>query len=204
LEAAIFVPHALRAQLALELGEGQHHVQRQPAHRGGGVEVLGDRDESHAVLFKDLDQLGEVHQGAGQAVDLVDHDAVDLAGLDVGQQALQGGPLQGTAGEAAVVVTVGHQDRALAALAGHVGLAGVPLGVEGVERHIEALVGRLARIEESLHLESWAKKNFTQEIRSKKRKLARLKQLRQEHAAVYYQLNPEFDRRRRFQQESNG
>ena len=39
-------------------------------------------------------------------VDLVDHDDVDQPGLDVGQQALQRRPLQGAAGEAAVVVAV--------------------------------------------------------------------------------------------------
>lgn len=58
--------------------------------------------------------------------------------------------------------------------------------------------------EECVHLRAWAKKNFAQEIKTKKRKLVGLKQLREEHAAVYYQLNPEFDRRRKFQQESNG
>ena len=65
-----------------------------------------------------------------QPVDLVDDDDVDPAGLDVGQQPLQRRPLQGAAGEAAVVVAVGHQHPALGALAGDVGLAGVALGVE--------------------------------------------------------------------------
>ena len=58
--------------------------------------------------------------------------------------------------------------------------------------------------EECVHLHAWAKKEFAQEIRTKARRLAKLKQLREVHAAVYYQLSPEFDRRRRFQQESNG
>jgi hypothetical protein len=57
--------------------------------------------------------------------------------------------------------------------------------------------------EECVHLHAWAKREFAQEIRTKARKLAKLKQLREVHAAVYYQLNPEFDRRRRFQQESD-
>jgi hypothetical protein len=57
-------------------------------------------------------------------------------------------------------------------------------------------------MEESLHLHSWAKSEFAKEIRSGSRVLAKLKRLREVHAAVYYRLNPEFDRRRRFQQES--
>ena len=39
------VPDALAGDLALELGEGQQHIERQPTHRGGGVERLGDGDE---------------------------------------------------------------------------------------------------------------------------------------------------------------
>ena len=52
--------------------------------RGGGVELLGDRDEGDAAGVEHLDDLGEVGQRPGQAVDLVDHDDVDLAGADVG------------------------------------------------------------------------------------------------------------------------
>src|SRR6202030_3978999 len=33
-----FVADALSSDLPLELGEGEQHIQRQPAHRGGGVE----------------------------------------------------------------------------------------------------------------------------------------------------------------------
>jgi hypothetical protein len=72
-----------------------------------------------------------------------------------------------------------------------------------LEERSEKKICKESLAEECVHLRAWAKKNFAQEIRTKKRKLAGLKQLREEHAAVYYQLNPEFDRRRRFQQESN-
>ncbi len=54
--------------------------------------------------IEDLDQLGEVEQRAGQPVDLVDHDDVDLAGCDVGEQPLQGRALQRAAREAAIVI----------------------------------------------------------------------------------------------------
>ena len=57
--------------------------------------------------------------------------------------------------------------------------------------------------EECLHLHGWAKSKFAKEIRSRSRVLAKLKWLREVHAAVYYQLNPEFDRLGRFRQESD-
>ena len=91
------------------------------------------------VAVEHLDQLGEVHQRAAEAVDLVDDDDVDPAGLDVGEQPLQGRALQGAAGEAAVVVAVADQHPALGLLAGDIGLAGLALGVEAVELHARAL-----------------------------------------------------------------
>ena len=85
------VAHPLADHLALELGKGQQHVEGQPAHAGGGVERLGDRDEGHPMLVEQFDQLGEVGERAGQPVDLVDHDDVDLAGPDVGRRLCRAG-----------------------------------------------------------------------------------------------------------------
>ena len=59
---------------------------------------------------KSLDQLEEIQQRAGKPVDLVDDHDVDLAGLDVGQEPLEGRALQRAAGEAAIVVAVGDLD----------------------------------------------------------------------------------------------
>ena len=73
------VPDALGGDLALELGKRQQHIERQPSHRGGRVELLGDRYERYAVLVEQLDELGEVGQRAGQAIDLVDDNDVDLS-----------------------------------------------------------------------------------------------------------------------------
>jgi len=33
--------------LPLEMGEREQDIEREPAHRGGGVELLGDRDERY-------------------------------------------------------------------------------------------------------------------------------------------------------------
>jgi hypothetical protein len=62
------VAGALRDDLALELCEGQQHVQNQPPHRRGGVELLSDRDERDVLALEGLHQLGEVEQAAGESV----------------------------------------------------------------------------------------------------------------------------------------
>ena len=77
------VADALAGDLAFELGEGQQDVERQAAHRGRGVERLGDGDERHPMLVKHLQQPRKVHQRARQAVDLVDHHHVDHPVLDI-------------------------------------------------------------------------------------------------------------------------
>ena len=46
-----------------------------------------------------VDDLGEVGERAGEAVDLVDDDDLNLAGLDVRQQPLQGRALHRAAGK---------------------------------------------------------------------------------------------------------
>jgi hypothetical protein len=101
------VADALAGDLTLELGEGQQDVQGQPPHRGGGVEGLGHRHERGALGVEDLDDLGEVGQRPGQAVDLIDHHGVDPPRRHVRQQPAQRGPFDVAAREAAVVIEVG-------------------------------------------------------------------------------------------------
>src|ERR1700730_5495716 len=43
----------------LELGEGQKNIQGQPSHAGGGVELLGDRNERDAAAVKDITSLAK-------------------------------------------------------------------------------------------------------------------------------------------------
>ena len=57
--------------------------------------------------------------------------------------------------------------------------------------------------EESTILHGWARRTFRKEIAAKERKLPGLKRLREVHADTYYRLNPEFDRSKRFRQQSN-
>jgi hypothetical protein len=94
--------------------------------------------------------LAKSIRAPGQPVDLVDHHHVDQPALDVRQQAAQCRPLQGAAGDAAVVVAVGHQHPALGALAGDIGLARLALGVEGVELHVEPQQPIRPRVQASL------------------------------------------------------
>jgi len=65
----------------------QQHIQRQSSHRGGGVELRGDRHERGPLSIERLDDAGEVRQGARQPVDLVDNDPP----ANIGQQSLQRG-----------------------------------------------------------------------------------------------------------------
>ena len=99
------------------------------------------------MLVEKFDELGEVGERPGQAVDLVDDDDVDLLGPNLLEQRLQGRALQRGAGEAAIVEAVRDQAPALMRLALDIGLAGFALGVEGVEGEIEIMLGRFARID---------------------------------------------------------
>ena len=46
--------------------------------------LLRDRDERYVMAIEQLHELGEVSQRAGQPVDLVNDDHIDLSGFHVG------------------------------------------------------------------------------------------------------------------------
>ncbi|KRH78602.1 hypothetical protein FERRO_15930 [Ferrovum sp. JA12] len=145
------VADALAGDLALELCEGQQDVQHQPPHRRGGVELLGDRHERHAIALEHLDHLGEVREAARQAVDLVDDDHIDLAGLDVGHQSSQRWAFHVAAREGRIIVVVCHRNPSLGALAGDVGMPRITLCVDRVVFLVQPLVGGLARVDRAAH-----------------------------------------------------
>src|SRR5439155_19145260 len=66
-------------------------------------------------------------------------------------QALQRRAFQRTTGEAAIVVLITYRHPALGPLAGDIGSAGLSLGVERVELHVEALLAGFARIDRTAH-----------------------------------------------------
>ena len=149
------VADPLADDLPLELGKRQQHVEGQPTHAGGGIEGLRDRHERDGMLVEQLHQLGEIGQRAGQAVDLVDDDDVDLAVADIVQQPLQRRPVQGGAGQAAIVIPGPDQPPALVGLTLDIGLAGLPLGIEGVEFQVEIMLGGFARVDGAAEKLSW-------------------------------------------------
>ena len=99
------------------------------------------------MLVEQLDELGKVCQRAGQPVDLVDHDHVDLAGPYVTKKLLQGWAVGIAAGKSPVIVFASDQGPAGMRLAADIGLRGIVLGIERVEVLFEAMLGGLARID---------------------------------------------------------
>jgi hypothetical protein len=51
---------------------------------GGGVELVGDRDEGDAVAVEDVNQLGKIRERSRQPIDLVHDDHVNPVRLNVG------------------------------------------------------------------------------------------------------------------------
>jgi hypothetical protein len=88
-----------------------------------------------------LDELGEVGQRSGEAIDLIDDDHVDPFGLHLQEELLQCGTLYRSTGKAAVVIAGSNQRPTLMGLALDVGFGSFPLGVEGVELLLQPRVG---------------------------------------------------------------
>src|ERR1700730_7764002 len=84
---------------------------------------------------------------ACQLVDLLHDDNADPASPDVGEQALQCGPLHVAAREPAIIVTGLAQYPALVALTADVGLAGLALRLERVELLFEPCLGGFAGVD---------------------------------------------------------
>ena len=141
------VSDPLAGDLAFELREGQEDVQGQPAHGRGGVELLGHGYEGRPSGVEGLDDLGEVGQAAGEAIDFVNHDGVDLLGRNVFEQLFERGPVHVSARVAAVVVASGNDSPALVALTQDESLAGFPLRIEGVEGLLQTFLTGLPRID---------------------------------------------------------
>src|SRR3989440_6559244 len=141
------VADAFTGDLALELGKGQQHVERQAPHRARRVELLRHRNERHTLCVEELDQPGKIGERAGQPVDLVDDHDVDPAGPDIADQILQRRSLYITAREPAIVIAGFGQYPALAALAADEGLAGFALRRERVEFLLQPFLGGFAGVD---------------------------------------------------------
>src|SRR5208337_352960 len=127
------IADALAGHFALKLGEREQHIEREAAHRGSGIELLGDGHERDTVAIEDFDHLREVRERTGQAVDFIDHDHIDELVTNVGQQALQSRTFHAAAREAAIIIGGLDQSPALARLTLDERLAGFALRMQRVE-----------------------------------------------------------------------
>jgi len=104
-------------------------------------EVLGDRHQGDAPAPQQCPYGDVVFHVAGEAVDLVDHDCVDIGVLgDAGEHLLQLRPVGGAGGLAAVGVLVDE----VPALVPDVADAGLALGGDGEALLALAMLGLLA------------------------------------------------------------
>ena len=99
------------------------------------------------MTLEDFDDLREVGEAPGQAVDFVDHHHVDALALDIRQEPLEGWPFHVSAGERGIVVVVADGDPAFGSLAHDVRLSRIPLGVDRVVLLLQALVDRLPGVD---------------------------------------------------------
>lgn len=78
-------------QSPLELGQGRHHVEHQPAAGTCGVNGLIERDEARASLFDQAQHVDQVRQRPPQAVEPPDHK--HDTGSEPGQRLVEPRPL---------------------------------------------------------------------------------------------------------------
>ena len=136
-----FVADALGSDFPLELGKGQKHVERQPAHRSRRVELLGDRDERHAMCIEQFDQFGKVGQRSRQAIDLVDDNYVNLPGADIVEQSLQVRAIGRPTRVSAVIIARPDRSPAGMGLTFYISRGRLVLGIKRVEILVESLLG---------------------------------------------------------------
>ena len=104
------------------------------------------------MLVEDLGQFGEVGERAGQAIDLVDDDDVELASPHQVHQLLKAWTVHVAAGEATVVEAIGEQLPAFMGLRANIGLACLALGLERVKILFEAVLGGFAGVDGTAEL----------------------------------------------------
>src|SRR5207237_1907731 len=99
--------------LAVERGKREQNVQREPTEGSAGIELLRDRDKAHAALRKQGQETSKIEQRTAQSIHLVDHNAIDFAGLDISEQLLQCWPVQASSAEPTIVVAISQHVPAI-------------------------------------------------------------------------------------------
>ena len=85
---------ALHNRVLRIMRKREQDIEREPAHRRAGVEILRHRHETHATLVEERQQTREVEQRPAQPVYLVHHHAIDPVSFNVGEQLLESGPFE--------------------------------------------------------------------------------------------------------------
>jgi hypothetical protein len=147
LRSGDFVPNPFSRHFSFKLCKRKENVEGEPTHGGGGVELLGYRDERHSSGIKGLNNLCKIRQAASETIYLVYDDDVDLVGLDVLQQTLQCRSLHRSAGVSTVIVASGQYSPAFMPLAEDEGLAGFSLCIERVEGLFEIFFRGLSSVD---------------------------------------------------------
>lgn len=141
------VSHPLGYEFALELRERKQDIEDHPAHTVGCIECLRDRNECDISAIEDLDQANEIGQTTCQPINLVNHNDINLASLDVLHEPSESRPLEPAARMAAIVVRSRQFDPALVLLAPNIGAADLARRDEGVNVVLEELIRAFASID---------------------------------------------------------
>nr|WP_240746764.1 hypothetical protein [Cryptosporangium phraense] len=120
------VDDPINDHLAFELGEDPEHLDEHSARWSGRVEGLGGRSEGDAGGGELVQEPDQVADSAAESVDAVDEQDVELAGLGVGDRALEVAAVEGSA--RAVVGVFGDDGPAVLRRG-----VGVELGVLGFD-----------------------------------------------------------------------
>jgi hypothetical protein len=99
------------------------------------------------MQVKQFDEFGKIGKRAGQPVDFVDDNNIDLADSDFYKQLLQGRALERRPGKRPIVKPAVNEPPAFMRLALYIGFASLPLRMERVELKIKIMLGRLSRVD---------------------------------------------------------
>lgn len=146
---------ALGVDLPLVLREVHEDARRGASAARLHLDELRGGDDSHVVLPELVYEAPEVALVAADAVELVDHDHVDLAGANGVHHLLELRAVRGPAGEPAVGVDAPREPPAFTRVAFDVRLAGVRLAVDGRVVAVEPVRRALAAVDDASLLRSW-------------------------------------------------
>ena len=79
--------------------------------------MLRDANEGDTLAFEHFEHSREVHQRPAEAIDFVNHDAVNFASFDICEQSFQSRAIHVATGVSTIVVVIGKADPAFGFLA---------------------------------------------------------------------------------------